>query len=248
MVRIAVAGGTGTTGRRVVDHVRNAGHEAVVLSRSAGVDLTAPSPALDHALAGVAAVIDASNVPTLSRPTSERFFGDVTRTLLDAESRLGVGHHVALSIVGSDRVDYGYYAGKRLQERLVRESDVPWTVVRATQFHEFTDQTLAMTRGPIAVVPVMRSQPIAVDEVASYLVGLAEATPRGAVVEIAGPAPESQVDLARRVLRARGSRRLVLPVRMPGSAGRGMASGALLPTGEFHRGEQGFASWLAETA
>ncbi|MBY6363088.1 SDR family oxidoreductase [Rhodococcoides corynebacterioides] len=247
-MRIAVAGGTGTTGRRVVDHVRDAGHEAVVLSRSAGIDLTAPSGALDDALTGAAAVIDASNVPTLSRSTSERFFGAVTRTLLDAESRVGVGHHVALSIVGSDRVDSGYYAGKRLQEKLVRESDVPWTVVRATQFHEFTDQTLAMTRGPIAVVPVMRSRPVAVDEVAAFLVEVAAATPRRAVVEIAGPAPESQVDLARRVLRARGSRRLVLPVRMPGSAGRGMATGALLPTGEFRRGEQDFASWLAETA
>lgn len=247
-MRIAVAGGTGTTGRRVVDHVRDAGHEAVVLSRSAGIDLTAHSTALDDALTGAAAVIDASNVTTLSRSASERFFGAVTRTLLDAESRLGVGHHVALSIVGSDRVDTGYYAGKRLQEKLIRESDVPWTVVRATQFHEFTDQTLAMTRGPIAVVPVMRSQPIAVDEVAAFLVEVAAAGPRRAVVEIAGPAPESQVGLARQVLRARGSRRLVLPVRLPGSAGRGMASGALLPTGDVRRGEQDFASWLAETA
>lgn len=229
-----------------MDHVRAAGHEAVVLSRSAGIDLRAPSAVIDDALGGVAAVIDASNVTTLSRSTSERFFGAVTRTLLGAEARLGVGHHVALSIVGSDRVDSGYYAGKRLQEKLIRESDVPWTVVRATQFHEFTDQTLTMTRGPIAVVPVMRSRPVAVDEVAAFLVEVATAAPRRAVVEIAGPAPESQVELARRVLRARGSRRLVLPLRVPGAAGRGMASGALLPTGEFRRGEQDFASWLAD--
>ncbi|KQU06395.1 3-beta hydroxysteroid dehydrogenase [Rhodococcus sp. Leaf7] len=243
-MRIAVAGGTGAAGRLVVDRLRTLGHTPVVLARSVGIDLTRPTPELDDALAGVDAVIDASNVTTMSASKSEAFFGAVTTTLLRAGERAGIGHHVALSIVGCDRVDYGYYAGKRLQEKLVRESAVPWTILRATQFHEFTDQALAMTPGPIAMIPTMRSQPVSVAEVAAHIVDLAVAQPLSAVVEFAGPQPEYQPDLARRVLRARGSRRLVVPLRLPGAGGRGMANGGLLPAPGGPQGVETFEQWL----
>lgn len=247
-MRIAVAGGTGLTGRLVVGGLEAAGHTAVVLARSTGVDLTHDSQRVDEMMTGVDAVIDTSNLTTMKRARSEEFFGAVTATVLRAAERAGVGHHVALSIVGSDRVEYGYYAGKRVQESLIRQGNVPWTILRATQFHEFTEQTLGMTKGPLAVIPVMRSQPIAVREVADRLVELAVAPARRSVVEIAGPRVEHQPDLARRLLRARGSRRLVIPVRIPGAGGRGMADGSLLPTDDGPRGRETFTDWLSTTA
>lgn len=244
-MRIAVAGGTGAAGRHVVEQVRARGHTPVVLARSAGIDLVRPTPELDRALTDVDAVIDAANVTTMSARASEKFFGAVTSTLLAAGERAGIRHHVALSIVGCDRVDYGYYAGKRLQEKLVRESTLPWTILRATQFHEFTDQALAMTPGPVAMVPTMRSQPVSTAEVAAHIVDLAVGTPLTSVVEYAGPRPEYQPDLARRLLRARGSKRLVLPLRLPGAGGRGMANGGLLPGPDAAHGDETFDQWLA---
>ncbi|MGB3770861.1 MAG: NAD(P)H-binding protein [Rhodococcus sp. (in: high G+C Gram-positive bacteria)] len=243
-MRVAVAGGTGVAGTAVVGRLRSLGHIPVVLSRSSGVDLLTPSRELDESLDGVDAVIDAGNVQTLSRRASEKFFSTVTTTLMDAEERAGVTHHVALSIVGSDRVDTGYYAGKRLQESMVRTSSVPWTIVRATQFHQFTEQALATTRGPIAMVPVMTSAPIAVEEVAERLVELALGHALSLVTQIAGPQQEHQPDLARRVLRARGSRRIVVPLRVPGAGGRAMATGGLLPDGDCVRGVETFDQWL----
>lgn len=140
-MRIAVAGGTGWVGRRVVEQVRAMGADPVVLARSAGVDLTTGA-GLDAALVGVTAVIDVSNVTATSRSRAVRFFEAVTSTLLSAGARAGVRHHVALSIVGCDRVDFGYYAGKRRQEELVLAAGTLGTVLRATQFHEFAAQTL----------------------------------------------------------------------------------------------------------
>ncbi|SFF57246.1 Uncharacterized conserved protein YbjT, contains NAD(P)-binding and DUF2867 domains [Actinacidiphila alni] len=243
-MRVAVAGGTGTTGRRLVTALTAAGHEPVVLARSAGADLVT-GDGLDDLLKGVDAVIDASNVTTTGRKKSRAFFDAAGRNLLAAEERAGVGHHVALSIVGIDKVDFGYYEGKRRQEELVRAGSVPWTVLRATQFHEFTPQTLGQVPGPVAVVPRMLCRPVAVAEVAQALVRLAEAPPAGMAPELAGPRDELLVDQARRYLRAAGRRRLVLPVRLPGAAGSEMAAGGLLPEGAGPRGTQTFDEWLA---
>ncbi|HET6561801.1 MAG TPA: SDR family oxidoreductase [Marmoricola sp.] len=242
-MRIAVAGGTGVVGHHVVAALEAAGHEAVVLTRSTGVDLEAGT-GLDAALEGVAAVIDTSNVLTLSRDRAVEFFTAATGNLLAAEERAGVGHHVALSIVGVDRVDFGYYEGKRRQERLVLAASVPGTVLRATQFHEFAEQTLARSRGPVAVVPRMRSQPVAAREVGAELARLAAGPAVGAAPELAGPEELEMTDMVRAVVRRRGSRRVVLPLRVPGQAGKAMAGGGLLPTGPGPRGQQTFAEWL----
>jgi uncharacterized protein YbjT (DUF2867 family) len=243
-MRIAVAGGTGVVGRHVVTAVLDAGHEPVVIARSTGVDVTT-GDGLDAALDGVTRLIDVTNVTTLSGKVASRFFGPASDRLLAAGRRAGIHHHVLLSIVGTDRVDFGYYAAKRQQEQTLLDADVPGSVLRATQFHEFADQLLQRTAGPFVVVPSMLSQPIAAREVAGELVRIVLGEPLGMAPELAGPEEHRMPELVRRLLRARGSRRPVLPLRVPGAAGRAAATGGLLPTGDGPRGRQTFAEWLA---
>ena len=244
-MKVAVAGGTGLTGRHVARSLTDAGHEPVLLARSRGVDLVT-GDGLAGALAGVDAVVDVSNVTTIKREVSERFFTAATTHLRDAAADAGVGHYVLLSIVGVDRVDLPYYAGKRRQEQLLAVGTVPWTVLRTTQFHEFAGQVLARTRGRIAPVPAMPSRPVSVAEVADALVEAALADPLdGYATELAGPEVLRLDDMARRVLRRRGERRWVLPVRLPGRVGRQLRSGGALPDGEFREGKLTFADYLA---
>jgi uncharacterized protein YbjT (DUF2867 family) len=244
-MRIAVAGGTGTVGRRVIEALTSNGHEGVVLSRARGVDLASGS-GLDAALTGADAVIDVANVNTMMANKAVSWFETATANLLAAAGRAGVSHVVALSIIGIDRVDMGYYAGKRRQEELLLAADVPvpTSVLRATQFHEFAVQVLARLRGPIAVVPTMRSQPIAAREVGAALADLATGRAVGMAPELAGPQEELVPDMVRRYLRATGSKRPVLSMRMPGRAGQAAASGGWLPTGPGPRGVQTFEQWL----
>ena len=246
-MKIAVAGGTGLVGAMVVEELTGAGHEPVVLARSRGIDVTT-GVGLDDAMAGVDAVIDVSNITTTRRRTSVAFFTDGTRNLLAAGQRAGIRHHVALSIVGVDRVDFGYYEGKRTQEKLVLGGPAPASVLRATQFYEFPGQLLARSRGPLTLMPRMRVQPVAALEVASALVALAAGPAQGLAPELAGPQEHQMVDLARRVVRAQGQpqgqRRRVVGIRIPGAAGRAMTGGGLLPTGPGPRGRLSFEQWL----
>ncbi|RKS75271.1 uncharacterized protein YbjT (DUF2867 family) [Motilibacter peucedani] len=227
-MRVAVAGGSGVVGRLVVAELARGGHDPVVVARSAGVDLLTGA-GLEGALTGCTAVVDVSNVATTSARRSRAFFASATRRLLDAAADARVEHVLLLSIVGVDEVDLGYYQGKRLQEQLVRRSPLPWTVLRATQFLEFPGQVLDRSSGPVALVPRMRSQPVAAREVAAHLVSLLAQPPAGDAVAIAGPEQHEVVDLARELLEARGSHRRVVPVRLPGAVGRGLAGGMLLP-------------------
>jgi uncharacterized protein YbjT (DUF2867 family) len=210
-MRIAIAGGTGWLGPFVVEAAHAAGHTTTVISRSNGIDLTTGA-GLQDALRGVSAVIDVSNITTTSRKKSIAFFDAATKNLIDAGQRAGISHHVTLSIVGVDRVDFGYYAGKRRQEELVLTKSVPGSVLRATQFHEFAAQL----------------QPV----------GLAE--------ELAGPEQLEMSDMVRRLLQVRGSRRIVVPLPLPGAAGRQMAGGGLVPLGPGPRGHQTFEQWLTD--
>ncbi|WP_307827900.1 SDR family oxidoreductase [Nocardioides sp. SYSU D00038] len=239
-----MAGGTGVVGVHVVAVARERGHRVEVLARSTGADLTTGA-GLAERLAGVDAVLDTTSTRAQKRSEAEAFFGAVTEHLLAAEAEAGVGHHLALSIVGIDDVPSGYYHGKRHQERLVTEGGVPWTILRATQFHEFAEQALDFVRlGRFSVVPRMLSQPVAAREVAEALVDLVEAGPSGRVPDLAGPERHDMVDLARRVSRARGLGRRVVPVRVPGAWGRGFRSGALCPTTDGPRGRTTFEQWL----
>lgn len=241
-MRVAVAGGTGLVGRQVVTLLEQAGHQAVPLARSRGIDLTTGT-GLDTALAGAEVIVDVSNVTTLSKKRSVRFFTEATSRLLEAGTRAGVRHHVALSIVGIDRVGLGYYAGKLRQEELIRAANLPWTVLRATQFHEFAEQLLARSPGPLVLVPRMRVQPVAAREVAARLVELALGPAAGMAPELAGPEVHELTGLVRQVIRARGGRRLVIGLRLPGAGAA--ANGGLLPSGsDYTRGSQTFEEWL----
>lgn len=241
---IAVAGGTGLVGRFVVRIVGERGHDAVVLSRTKGTDL-ATGEGVREALSGVTAVIDVSNMTTLSAAKSTAFFETATGHLLAAGKYCDVAHHVALSIVGVDRVPTGYYRGKLAQERAIAAGPLPWTVLRATQFHEFPAQLLRRIAGPVVPVPVMRTAPVAAREVAARLVDLATGAPAGMARELAGPEVHLLPDLARREVRRQRRHRLVVGVRQPGEAGRLMAGDGLLPQGEHDRGTQSFDDWLA---
>jgi uncharacterized protein YbjT (DUF2867 family) len=245
MTTVAVAGGTGTVGRLVVEALRRHGAEPTVLSRSGGVDLVSGRGVVE-ALQGVDAVVDVSNVQTTATRKSVSFFQAVTRTLLTAEQVAGVQHHVALSIVGIDSLNSGYYAGKRAQERLLTESDMSWSILRSTQFHEFAAQLLSQaTLGPIAVLPSLPTQPIAAREVAEALAGIAVGPAVGRHRDLAGPRREQLVDMARRYAAATGSRRLVVPVSVPGETWKAIRAGALLPGPGAEHGEQTFDEWLA---
>lgn len=243
-VKIAVAGGTGLVGRLAVEEVRRAGATPVVVARSTGVDLTTGA-GLDEALAGVDAVIDASNVDTMSAKVSVGFFDAATRHLLAAGERAGVRHHVALSIVGCDRVDLPYYLGKRRQEELVTAAPVPWTVLRATQFHEFAGQLVDRSPRPFALAPRMLTQPVAAAEVAALLVATALGEPQHATHDLGGPQPERMDRLVRAELRRRGTRRVVVPVPMAGATGRQVRDGGLLPGPGARLGRQTFDEWAA---
>jgi len=239
-MKVAVAGGTGLTGRHVIEALSAAGHEPVVLARSAGVDLVTGA-GLDAALSGADATIDVSNVTTMRRAAAVGFFEQAGRHLLGAAARAGVRHHVALSIVGIDRVSNGYYQGKLRQEEIVRDGAVPWTVLRAAQFHEFVEQILERLPGPVAVVPRLTVQPVAVREVAEALVAIVAGEPLKAAPDLAGPRVESLADMARRLVRTGTVRRRpVLPLWLPGP----MAHGGLLPAGPGSRGTQTFEQWL----
>jgi uncharacterized protein YbjT (DUF2867 family) len=245
-MRVAVAGGTGLVGTYVVSNIKARGDEPVVLARETGVDLTTGA-GLDAALAEVDVLIDVSNTVTTKKKDAIAFFDAGTTNLLRAGERAGVRRHVVLSVVGSDRVDFGYYLGKRHQEALALASGRPVSVLRSTQFYEFAGQLIDRSAGPVAVIPRMRIQPVAAREVAGALVELADG-PLGLAPELAGPRQLELTDLARAVRDARGSSKRLLPLRLPGAVGRAMAGGALLPKGEGPRGHQTFEDWLADLA
>ena len=243
-MKVAVAGGTGVAGRWTVEALRADGHEAVVIARSAGVDVVTGN-GLDAALAGVDAVIDATNVASSGRRASSEFFEATARTLMRTAEVAGVRHIVALSIIGIERVPYGYYQGKLRQEEVLAESPVPVSILRAAQFHEFPGQYLATMRGPVVIVPRWRAQPVAAREVGAALARIAVGDPV-AMSELAGPREEIMADMIRQVARARGDRRLVVSVRLPGAAGKAMAAGGGLPDRPGLRGRQTFADWVTE--
>jgi uncharacterized protein YbjT (DUF2867 family) len=243
-MKIAVAGGTGVAGHWTVEALSAGGHEVTVIARSAGIDLVTGA-GLDAALAGVEAVIDATNVASAGKRASSEFFEATARTLMRAAAVAGVRHIVALSIIGIDRVPYGYYQGKLRQEKVLQESPVPVSVLRAAQFHEFPGQYLARLPGPVVIVPRWRAQPVAAREVGAALAGIAVGDPVG-MSELAGPREEIMADMIRQVVRARGDRRVVVSVRLPGATGKAMAAGGGLPDRPGLRGTQTFTDWVTE--
>ncbi|MEV8436750.1 SDR family oxidoreductase [Actinosynnema sp. NPDC051121] len=246
-MRIAVAGATGNIGSLTVAALERAGHEVVRVSRSAGVDLST-GEGLDAALAGVDAVVDAVNVAAADRAETVRLFSDMTRNLLAAEARAGVRHHVLLSIVGIADIEGNvHYAGKREQERLVTEGPVPWTIVPATQFHDFAEMVAGWTeQDGVATIAPLLVQPIAPQDVADVLAEVATGEPRGRHVDVAGPETQDLVDMARRTHRARGRDVRLVPT-WDGVFGPEMAGNALLPGADARIAPTTFDEWLAKS-
>ncbi|KQP70145.1 3-beta hydroxysteroid dehydrogenase [Microbacterium sp. Leaf288] len=243
-MRIAVAGGTGVVGSHVVDALRAEGNDAVVLSRRTGVDLTAGA-GLDAALDGVDAVIDTANVTTVSAGVATRFFEAATGNLVAAAARARVAHVVLLSIVGIDRIPHDYLAGKLAQERVVESATVPWTILRATQFHEFAGQVFDRAKiGPLHVAPRGRVQPVAAREVGAHLARLAAGAPQGRAADLAGPREERLDDMVKAYARRTGHGGWIPSVSLPGGQMKGMRAGLGLPGPGAVLGTETFAQWL----
>lgn len=248
-MRIAVAGATGNIGSLTVAALEQAGHEVVRISRSLGVDLST-GDGLDAALAGVAVVVDATSAPVGDRDATVTYLGTATRNLLAAEQRAGVGHHVLLSIVGIQDIEGNpHYAGKREQERLVSESPVPWTIVPATQFHDFAEMVVGWTEhdgpdGVTAPIAPLLVQPIAPADVAAILAEVAQGAPVGRHADVAGPGTQDLVDMARRTLAARGRTVKLVPT-WSAVFGPDMAGNALLPGPGARIAATTFEEWLA---
>jgi uncharacterized protein YbjT (DUF2867 family) len=247
-MRIAIAGGTGRIGRLTVAALGAAGHQAVPLSRGAGVDAYTGAGLAD-ALRGADAVIDVTNNPAQDEAQVVDFFGTVTGNLLAAGEKAGVRHHVLLSIVGVDRNrNVPHYAGKREQERLVADGPVPWSIVRATQFHDFAAMVAGWAErdGTAAIAPLL-VQPIAPADVAAVLAEVAAGAPLGTRLDIAGPETQDLVDMARRTFAARGRDVRLVPT-WRGAFGTDLAGETLLPGEGARLGATTFDDWLAAGA
>ena len=250
-MKVAVAGGTGRVGSRVVERLRRRGDEVVVLSRSEGVDLVTGT-GLDGALSGVEVVVDATSTTARTAEECIAFFGSVARSLQSAGAAAGVRRIVTLSIVGIDGLTgatFGHYEGKRAQERATEAGAVPTTILRATQFHGFAGQLIDwVATGPVLPCPRQPVQTVDVDAVADQLVELAHAgsAAERVRVDLAGPERRLLADLVRSTARARGQRLLVLPVRLPGESARKVRAGVLqAPPGAIIAGDT-FEEWLAQ--
>ncbi|MGW6954280.1 SDR family oxidoreductase [Streptomyces chartreusis] len=245
-MRIAIVGATGNIGARTAAAVERAGHEAVRISRSLGVDLI-NGDGLDAALTGVDAVVDAMSHEATDRDAAVAYFGTATRNLLAAEERASVRHHVLLSIVGIDRVEgNAHYAGKREQEHLVSEGPVPWTIVPFTQFHDFGATVASWTeQDGVAPIPPLLVQPIAPADVADILTEIAMGPPQGRHRDVAGPETQDLVDMARRTNDARGHAVKLVPT-WSSLLGPEMAGDALLPGENARIAPTTFDAWLVD--
>jgi uncharacterized protein YbjT (DUF2867 family) len=247
-MRIAVAGATGNIGARTVSALERDGHEAIRISRSLRVDLTT-GDGLDVALEGVDAVVDAISAPPTNPDETLAYFASTTRNLLAAEERAGVRHHVLLSIVGIHRLEgNAHYTGKREQERLIAEGTVPWTIVPATQFHDFAALAASWTeRDGVATIAPLLVQPIAPDDIAQVLAEVAAGEPQGRYVDVAGPEPQDLVDMARRTLEVQGRNVKLVPT-WSGPLDESMAGNVLLPGENARIAPTTFEDWLAAGA
>ncbi|UWF78338.1 MULTISPECIES: SDR family oxidoreductase [Microbacterium] len=241
---IAIAGATGAIGAAVARVAAERGHGVRTLARSTGVDIL-DGRGLDHAVRGSDVVIDVLNVRTQSPRKAAEFFQRTTTGLLEAEQRAEIGHHLALSIVGIDRAPYGYYAGKLAQERAVQAGAVPWTILRATQFHDFARQLFErVALGPLHPAIAARTQPVDLTELAVRIVDLAEAGPSGRVPDMAGPREEDLAAMMRAWAAHAGRRAWMPRVPSPGRFGRALRDGSILPGPDAQLGRVTFAEWL----
>jgi len=244
-MKIVVIGGTGLVGAKTVAILRQGGHDVVAASPSRGVD-TCTGAGLPEALAGAQGVIDLSNSPSLDPQAALAFFETSGRNLLAAEAAEGIGHHVVLSIVGTDRVPgQGYFQAKMAQEKLIEASGIPYTIIRSTQFLEFLGGIAdASTDGSNVRLAPSLFQPIAADDVAAIAADVALAPPQNGIVEIAGPERAPFVDMIGRYLEATGDLRKVMEDPAARYFGGRLEETSLVPRGEARLGRLDIDEWL----
>lgn len=247
-MKIVVIGGSGLIGKQVVANLRRGGHEVIAASPSAGVNAVTGA-GLAKALDGARVVVDVANAPSWEDAAVLAFFETAGRNLLAAEAAAGVRHHVALSVVGTDRLlAGGYFRAKLAQENLIKAAPIPYTIVRATQFFEFVGGIAqAATEGRTVRLPPALMQPIASHDVAVALADAALDEPLNATVELAGPEPIRQDDLVRQFLKATGDTRAVVTDPLALYFGIALDDRSLTPLDDNPRlGHTRFADWLAQ--
>jgi uncharacterized protein YbjT (DUF2867 family) len=248
-MKIVVIGGTGLIGSKLVARLAAHGHDVVPASPASGVN-TLTGEGLSEAVTDAGVVVDVSNSPSFEDAAVMEFFETSTRNILDAETAAGVGQHVALSVVGTERMtESGYMRAKIAQEKLIGSSPVPYTIVHATQFFEFAARTAdeASDGGTVRVPPVL-IQPMAADDVAAALCDVTLAAALNNTVEIAGPEPLRFEDWVRRALRAAGDQRVVVTDPQARYFGIRLSERTLLPGDGARLGATRFDDWLSRQA
>lgn len=248
-LKIVVIGGTGLIGTKVVSNLRQRGHEVVAAAPSSGVN-TITGEGLADALAGAQVVVDVANAPSWEDKAVLEFFEKSGRNLLAAETAAGVGHHVALSVVGTERLlASGYFRAKLAQENLIKTSSIPYTIVRATQFFEFVGGIAqAATEGQTVRVPAAMMQPIVSEDVAAVMADTALAEPLNGMMEVAGPDPIRQDELVRQFLSATGDPRTVVTDESALYFGIALNDQSLTPGDNPILGPTRCADWLSRSA
>src|SRR5947207_2401092 len=247
-MKIVVIGGSGLIGKKVVTNLCQDGHEVVAASPSSGVN-TVTGEGLAQALAGAQVVDDVANAPSWEDDAVLAFFETSGRNLLAAEAVAGIGHHVALSVVGTDRLlESGYFRAKMAQEKLIKASPIPYTIARATQFFEFVGSIAQLaTEGQTVRLPPALMQPIAADDVAAVMADVALAAPVNGTIELAGPEPIRQDDLVRQFFTATGDAREVITDPQALYYGIPVDDRSLTPGDNPRLGPTRFADWLAQS-
>ncbi len=247
-MKIVVIGGSGLIGSKLVEKLREDGHDPLAASPSSGVD-TLTGEGLADAVAGAEVVVDVANAPAWDDAAVLSFFQTSARNLLAAETAAGVRHHVVLSVVGADRLpDSGYLRAKLAQEQVVKASTVPYTILRATQFFEFIGRIAdSSTDGGTVRLPPVLVQPEAADDVAAALADVAVSAPVNGTVELAGPERFRLDELARRVLGAHNDPRRVTADIHARYFGAELDDHSLIPGGNPRIAPTRFADWLSQS-
>src|SRR5881409_1176477 len=249
IMKIVVIGGSGLIGSKLVPKLREHGHEAIAASPNSGVN-TITGEGLAEALKGASVVVDVSNSPSWDDAAVLKFFETSTQNLLTYEAAAKVGHHVALSVVGTDRLsESGYFRGKIAQEKLITESSIPYSIVHATQFFEFLKglADISMVSGKVHLPPVL-FQPMAAEDVASGVARIAVGPPVNGIVEIAGPEEFRVDELVRERLATLKDPREVIADPEARYAGAKLSLRTLMPDKTARLGETRFATWLTQSA
>ena len=247
-MKIVVIGGTGLIGSKLVKKLRDQGQEVVAASPASGVN-TLTGEGLAGALKGASAAVDVTNSPSWEDDAVMRFFETSTRHLLKYEAAAGVGHHVALSVVGTDRLlQSGFFRAKLAQENLIKASSIPYSIVRATQFFEFVQKIADIsTEGNKVRLPPVLFQPMAAEDVAGALATVATGSPVNGTIEIAGPEQMHLDEVVRRGLAARKDPREVITDPQARYYGIGVSERTLVPDAGARLGETRFEDWLRST-